>query len=68
MKIQSAIIKIGGMIENLEGALIYLAIQECWMEQVSFLENVCFKFLVVGVGVVSGNYSKFSSFKYLFVF
>jgi hypothetical protein len=63
MKIQSAIIKIGGMIEKPEGALIYLAIQECWMEQVSFLENVCFKFLVVGVGVVSDNCNEFSSFK-----
>jgi len=63
MKIQSAIIKIGGMIKKPECALIYLAIQECWMEQVSFLENVCFKFLVVGVGVVSDNFNEFSSFK-----
>lgn len=49
------------MIEKLENALINLAMQEFWMEQVSILENVCFKFLVVGVGVVYGNFNEFSS-------
>ena len=48
------------MIEKPEGALINLAIQAYWMEQVSILENVYFKFLVVGVGVVSDKFNEFS--------
>ena len=56
------------MIKKLEDALINLAIQGYRMEQVSILENVCFNFLVVGVGVVSDNFNGFSSFKWLFIF
>lgn len=61
-KLRVLIIKIGGIIENAGDALINLAIQEYWMQQVSILENICFKFLVI-VGVFTDKFNEFSSFK-----
>lgn len=51
------------MIEKPGDALINLAIQKYWMEQISILENVCFKFLVVGSGVITDGFNEFSRFK-----